>query len=120
MKNNGINDKELTRLFELDADGITPDAAVRDRLEYTFMVKSRTYKTAQNSFAGMFSWLFSWSHIPLKAALVSMIVIFSFMNIQPKSGEFLSPGCDTTLNSIPYDSMGIMPLYADSCFNVKS
>ncbi|MEN8116025.1 MAG: hypothetical protein ABFS16_03555 [Bacteroidota bacterium] len=122
MNNRMITDDELTRLFEKDATGIVPNTSVRERLEYTFMVKSSTYKTAQNSFMGMFSWIFSWSNIPLKAALVSFVLFISIMNFQPRNSQFLTPGCDTTQNNSPIriDSAGMLPFFADTCLNAKS
>ena len=122
MKKNMITDKEITRLFEKDSNGISPDTSVQERLEYTFMVKSSNYKTAQNSFGGVFTWIFSWSDIPLKAALVSFILFLSLMNFQPNQSQHIIPDCDTTLNSIPLkiDSSGMLPFYTDTCFNTKS
>lgn len=122
MKKNRITDQEIAGIFEKDATGIVPDATIQERLEYTFMVKSSGYKTAQNSFFGMLTWLFSWSQIPLKAALVSVVVLLSIINFQPKTSKFILPGCDTTQNQIfqHIDSAGMLPFYADSCLNTKS
>jgi hypothetical protein len=119
MKNNILNEEELSRLFKQDAAGMEPDDAVRKRLEYAFMVKSREYKTTQNSFLSMFSWFFSWSNLPLKAAFVSVILLVSMLNFQPRNSELFSPANDTTLNSTPViiDSAGMLPFFADSCLN---
>ena len=117
-----ISDKEITRLFEIDSNGISPESAVKERLEYTFMVKSSSYKTAQNSFIGLFTWIFSWSNIPVKAALVSFIMLLSLMNFQSNQSHYTAPECDTIFNNIPLiiDSAGMLPFSADTCLNTKS
>ena len=122
MNNNMITDNGIKLLFDKDSNGISPDISVQERLEYTFMVKSSSYKTAQNSFAGLFYWIFSWTHIPLKAALISFILFLSVMNFQSNQSQYVPPGCDTTLNSIPLkiDSAGMLPFYTDTCLNTKS
>ncbi len=122
MNTNNITDKELTRLFNEDAANHLPDEAVRERLEYAFMVKSRSYKTTQNSFVGLFAWIFSWSHLPLKATLVSVVLLFSLFNIQNVEDQMIMQQQDTTLNMMPFhiDSSETSPLFADTCFLSKS
>ncbi len=117
MKNNMISDKELSSIFSQDAANRFPDEAVRDRLEYAFMVKSRGYKTTQNSFLGLFAWLFSWSNLPLKAAMVSVVLLFSLVNIKNVETPILQQMQDTTLNTIPFhiDSSQTSPHFADTC-----
>lgn len=121
MKDNIYNNKELSKLFKKDALGIAPDATVRERLEYTYMLKSSGSTVNQNSFLGMFTWLFSWSHLPFKAALVSVVLLLSLLNIHPTESQFLLPGQDTTLNAIPFqiDSSDTSPFFADTCFQTK-
>lgn len=121
MKNR-LSDNDISRLFEKDAANVLPDSSVRARLEYSYMIKSSQYKTHQNSFSDMFLWVFSWSHIPLKAAFVSLVLFVSVTNFQTKNGEFFTPACDTTLNQLyqGVDSAGMLLFYADSCFNGKS
>lgn len=118
MENKHISEQELTKLFANDAKGIAPESSVQERLEYAYLVKSAAYKTTQNSFLGMFSF-FSWSNLPAKLALASVVIVVSLMNIQPKSGEFLSPGVDTTLNTIPLriDTAGMLPFLGDTCLS---
>ena len=122
MKDKMLTDQELIHFFFFFSKSITPDSSVQERLNYTFMVKSSAYKTAQNSFTGMFSWLFSWSNVPVKAALVSIVLFLSIVNFQSNESQFIAPGCDTTINTIPLkvDSVGMLPFYADSCLNTKS
>ena len=119
MENKHISEQELTKLFANDAKGIAPESSVQERLEYAYLVKSATYKTTQNSFLGMFTSFFSWSHLPAKLALASVVIIVSLMNIQPQSNEFLSPGVDTTLNTIPLriDTAGMLPFFGDTCLS---
>jgi len=122
MNTNNITDKELTRLFNKDAANHHPEEAVRERLEYAFMVKSRNYKTTQNSFVGLFVWIFSWSHLPLKATLVSVVLLLSLFNIQNVEDQMIMQQQDTTLNMMPFhiDSSETSPLFADTCFLSKS
>ncbi|MFV0593903.1 MAG: hypothetical protein ACK5M7_21195 [Draconibacterium sp.] len=122
MNNQIFGEEELKRMFTHDARGLKPDAAVRQRLEYAYLLKSRNYKTSQNSFLGMFAWLFSWSHLPAKVAVASLLLMVSVVNFQPKSGQFMLPGSDTTLNNVPVrvDTSGMLPFFGDTCLNVKS
>ena len=122
MNNQIFGEEELKRMFTHDARGIEPNAAVRERLEYAYLLKSRSYKTTQNSFLGVFTWLFSWSHLPAKVAFVSLFLMISVINFQPKNQQLIMPGSDTTLNNVPLriDTSGMFPLFADSCLNVKS
>ena len=117
MKNDMISDKELSSIFNQDAANHFPDEAVRDRLEYAFMVKSSRYKTTQNSFLGLFTWLFSWSNLPLKAAMVSVVLFFSLVNIKNVETPILQQMQDTTLNTMPFhiDSSQTSPYFADTC-----
>ena len=121
MGNNIYTEKELAQLFAKDASRLTPDHAVRERLEYTFLLKSAAAKVNQNSFLGMFTWLFSWSHLPLKAAMVSLIIVLSFFKIPDVEQQFMNPAQDTTYNTIPLhiDSSGTSPYYADTCLTTK-
>lgn len=117
MKNDMISDKELSSIFNQDAANHFPDEAVRERLEYAFMVKSRGYKTTQNSFLGLFAWLFSWSNLPLKAAMVSVVLLFSLVNIKNVETPILQQMQDTTLKMMPFhiDSSRTSPFFADTC-----
>ncbi len=117
MQNDMISDKELSSTFNQDAANHFPDEAVRERLEYAFMVKSRSYKTTQNSFLGLFAWLFSWSNLPLKAAMVSVVLLFSLVNIKNIETPILQQMQDTTSNTMPLhiDSSQTSPFFADTC-----
>lgn len=121
MKNNRLTEQELTQFFNQDSKNIYPNPNVGERLKYTFMVKSSAYKTSQNSFLGMFHWFFSWSNIPVKAVFISFFAFLSIINFQPTENQFISPGCDTTFNSVPLkvDSAEMLPFYADTCFLSK-
>lgn len=88
-----ISDKELSSIFNQDAANHLPNEAIRERLEYSFMVKSRGYKTTQNSFLGLFAWLFSWSNLPLKAAMVSIVLLFSLVNIKNVESPIFQHPC---------------------------
>ena len=122
MGNNQLSEQELVNLFARDAKGIAPDASVQERLEYSYLVKSTRYKTTQNSFLEMFISLFSWSHLPAKLALASVVIVISIMNFQPKGEELFSPGVDTTLNSAPFriDTAEMLPFFGDTCLSGKS
>lgn len=122
MENKMITDQELTRIFENDSKNLNIDSTIGERLQYTFMLKSSSYKTTQNSFAEMVAWFFSWSHVPVKMAFVSIILFLSLVNFPPTDIQFISPGQDTTLNTIPLkvDSAGMLPFYADTCVLSKS
>lgn len=122
MRNKMLSEQELTTIFENDSKNINPGPMVGKKLKYTFMVKSSSYKIYQNSFLGMFYWFFSWSNIPVKTAFISMLLFLSIANFQPTGSQFISPGCDTTLNSIPLkiDSADMLPFYADTCILSKS
>lgn len=118
MNNNTILNDEIIRIVQNDAEGIAPNDGVRQRLEYAFLLKSSTAEVKQNSFAGMFSWLFSWSHLPLKAGLVSIILLVSLLNMPSIENQFLAPLQDTTMNVLPFqiDSSETSPFFADTCF----
>lgn len=118
MNNNTISNEEIKHLLDKDADEIMPDTAVQQRLEYAFLLKSSKAEVRQNSFAGMFSWLFSWAHLPLKAGIVSLVVLFSLLNIPSVENQFLAPLQDTTMQVLPYqiDSSETSPFFADTCF----
>ena len=122
MKNNTINDKELSSIFQEDAANHFPDEAIRGRLEYAFMVKSRGYKTTQNSFLGLFGWIFSWSNLPLKAAMVSFVLLFSLVNIKNVETPMMQQLQDTTQNMVPFhiDSSQTSPFFVDSCLTSKT
>lgn len=122
MKNNIIHDNELSAAFKQDATGHCPDEAIRDRLEYAFMVKSRSYKTTQNSFLHLFGWIFSWTNLPLKAALVFVVLLFSLVNIQDVETPILQQLQDTTQNRVPFqiDSSQTSPFFADTCLISKT
>ena len=117
-----ISDKELSSIFNQDAANHLPNEAIRERLEYSFMVKSRNYKTTQNSFLGLFAWLFSWSNLPLKAAMVSIVLLFSLVNIKNVESPIFQQLQDTTQNIVPFhiDSSQTSPFFADTCFTSKS
>ena len=122
MKNEMISDKELSSIFNQDAANNLPNEAIRERLEYSFMVKSRSYKTTQNSFLGFFAWLFSWSNLPLKAAMVSVVLLFSLVNIKNVETPIFQQLQDTTQNVVPFhiDSSQTSPFLADTCLTSKS
>ena len=122
MENKQMSEQELISMFANDAKGIAPNTSVQERLEYAYLVKSTGYKTTQNSFLGMFTSLFSWSHLPAKLALASVVIVISIMNFQPKGEELFLPGVDTTLNSTPLriDTAGMLPFFGDTCLSGKS
>ena len=118
MKNE-LTDKYLSELFQNDTLAAKPDAAIKSRLDYTFMLKESQSKIRQNSFAGMFSWLFSLKSIPFKAAMVSIILLFSVFNFPQNSGISNTTTVDSTLiPAIPFniDSVINSPLRGDTCF----
>lgn len=121
MEKEILTEKEIIGFFEKDSENIVPDPMVSKRLTYTFLVKSAQYKTTQNSFAGMFHWFFSWTNMPAKAALVSLVLFLSLINFQPSENQFFGPIQDTTLNTIPLkvDSASMLPYVADTCIFSK-
>jgi len=122
MNKNEFTDDDLTRLFEKDSKNISADSGIGKRLEHLFMIKSASYRTFQNSFAGFFSWIFSWSNVPVKAALVSIVLFISVMNHQTGNHQFVAPGCDTMIKSDPFkiDSANMLPFNADTCLSENS
>jgi hypothetical protein len=117
MNNRILSDQELAKMFEKDVAHLLPDAALRGKLEYAYLVKSRNYKTVQNSFAGVFTWLFSWTSLPAKVALVSIVLLVSIMNFQPRTGSIHATVADSTLTNMTMriDTAGMLPFFADSC-----
>lgn len=117
MENRLLTEQELQHLFENDSKNIQPDSSVEERVKYAFLVQSSKYKVAQNSFSGAFSWFFSFSDLPLKAALVSMLFLVSILNFPPTGNQVLSPVADTTQSTLPLkvDSAGMLPFFADTC-----
>lgn len=120
MQNNSY-DKELKILFEKDGNDLSPDPGIQERLNYAFMLNSSQYKTRQNSFVGFAAWIFSWSNLPLKAAMVAMVLFVSLFNFQNSDNGFLLPLQDTTMNFSPahIDSSEMLPFFADTCFLSK-
>jgi len=110
MKNSLLNEKELSAIFEMDSKEVSPDNSVKPGLLYYFQIKSVSYKIRQNSFAGMFDWLFSFKNLTVKATFASMIVALSLINFQgnsPSSGQCL---IDSTANSIKaYTDTAMLP-----------
>jgi hypothetical protein len=122
MNNNLLSEQELNRMFSADAGHLEPDPAIRERLEYAYLIRNHTYKTAQNSFLSLFSWLFSWSQLPAKVAVVSLLLMISVINFQPKTQQFIMPATDSTLNNMPLriDTSGMLPFLGDTCLNSQS
>lgn len=121
MKNK-LTDKYLSELFDNDELNCKPDPAIKSRLDYTFMLKESQNKIRQNSFAGMFAWIFSVKNIPSKAALISIALLFSLFNFQQKTGNFVSPAVDSTsMITIPFnlDTVFNSPFNSDTCYFPK-
>ena len=118
MKNE-LTDKYLSELFKSDEPVCKPDPSVKRRLDYTFLLKESQSKIRQNSFNGLFTWLFSLKDIPAKAALISVILLFSMFHFPQKSGNFATPAVDSaSMLTIPFklDSVIDRPLSGDTCF----
>lgn len=109
MKNE-LTDNYLSELFRNDELDCKPDASVKNRLDYFFMLKESRSNIRQNSFTGLFGWFFSLKGIPAKAALVSVILFFSVFNFQQKTGNTNIPSADSA-------SILIIPFKTDSVFN---
>lgn len=105
--NNKMNDSQLNNLFKHDTLHCSPDPAVKSRLDYTFMLKESQGKIRQNSFTGLFTWIFSVKNIPVAATLFMAVLLLSVFNSQQKAGNFAIPGTDTA-------SIQMMPLNIDS------
>ncbi len=113
-----MTDKYLSELFRNDETGCKPDPSVKSRLDYTFMLKESQGKIRQNSFLGLFAWIFSLKSLPVKAAFVSLILMFSVFNFQQKSGNFETPTVDSaSIFTIPFklDSVINKPFSSDTC-----
>jgi len=117
MKNE-LTDKELFELFKNDSVDYKPDPSVKSRLDYTLLIKESQRKIHQNSFAGLFAWLVSFKSIPVKAALVSAVLLFSVFNFQQKQGANNTVVIDTASVSVtPFnlDSACNSPFNGDTC-----
>ena len=66
-----------SELFKNDELSTKPDSAIKSRLDYTFLLKESQSKIRQNSFTGLFTWFFSIKNLPVKAALFSVVMLFS-------------------------------------------
>ncbi len=117
MENRLLTEQELKQLFESDSINAHPDPSVGERVKYAFLVQSSKYKVVQNSFSGAFGWFFSLSDLPVKAALVSMVLLLSILNFPPAGNRALAPLADTTQSTLPLnvDSAAILPFFADTC-----
>ena len=117
MKNE-LTEKELFELFENDSVGCSPQSSVKSRLNYTFMLKQSQNQIHQNSFAGLFVWIFSFKNIPVKAAMVSAILFFSVFSYQQKTGNTNGTGIDSaSMSVIPFnlDTLNNHPFRSDTC-----
>ncbi|NQU85615.1 MAG: hypothetical protein HQ541_07630 [Mariniphaga sp.] len=116
MSNNFLNEQELHNLFEQDSKGFEPNQSVKSRLLYYFQVKSSSYKIRQNSFSGMFGWLFSMKNLPVKATMASLIIAFSMINIQENNPITGQSFIDSTAhdNNIYLDSAMLLPFSNDT------
>ena len=118
MKNE-MTDNFLNEIFKDDELNCKPNQEVKSRLDYAFMLKGSQGKIRQNSFLGMFTWIFSLKNIPAAAALVSIVLLFSVLKFQQKSGNFESPTVDTA-SILPFplklDSVVNRPFDSDTCF----
>lgn len=115
---NELTDKYLSEQFKNDELICKPDPAIKSRLDYTFLLKESQSKIRQNSFTGLFSWFFSLKNIPVKAALLSVVLFISVFNFQQKTGNFNTPTIDSTLFlTIPFyaDSVVNKPFRGDTC-----
>lgn len=117
MKNE-LTEKELFEIFEKDNIGCSPQPSVKSRLDYTLMLKQSRNKIHQNSFAGLFTWIFSFKNIPVKAAMVSAILFFSVFNYQQNTGNTNVMGVDSaSMSIIPFnlDTLNNRPFSSDTC-----
>ncbi|MCG6188569.1 hypothetical protein [Maribellus maritimus] len=117
MKNE-LTDNYLSKAFQNDKLDCTPDSSIKSRLDYTFMLKESQNKIRQNSFLGLFTWIFSGKNLPLKAAFISLLVLLSIFNFQQKPGNFESPVVDSaSVLTIPFniDSVTNKPFKSDTC-----
>jgi hypothetical protein len=118
MMKNELTEKELFEIFEKDNINCNPQPSVKSRLDYTFMLKQSQNKIHQNSFAGLFAWIFSFKNIPVKAAMVSAILFFSVFNYQQKTGITNGAGIDSaSMSVIPFnlDTLNNRPFSSDTC-----
>lgn len=118
MKNE-LTDNYLIELFGNDELKCKPNPSVKTRLDYTLMLKESQSKIRQNSFAGLFTWIFSLKSIPAKAAFVSVILLFSLFNFHQETGNFTTPRVDSaSMLTIPFnlDSVINNPFSSDTCF----
>lgn len=90
-----MDDKKLRQLIEQDHTG-EPDPAIELRMQRAFMLRSAGYQTRQNSFGGLFAWLFSPRQALIKAA--GALIVVSFILIRPSlnTAEHLPAVADST------------------------
>ena len=118
MNLNNLNEQDLYRFFEHDSKNAKPDQSIKTRLLYLFQVKSNSYRIRQNSFSGMFTWLFNFNNLTVKAALASLIIVFSVINFRDNSPVAGQSFIDSTAsnNQLYLDSAMLLPFNSDTCF----
>ena len=78
-----MNDQFLKDLISHDEAGV-PDQGIEARLSQAFMLRSASYPTKQNSFAGFFGWIFSIKGMFLKTSLAGILLALFMYNSQFK------------------------------------
>lgn len=110
------NNNDLNELFSNDTLNCKPDPAVKSRLNYHFMLKESRSTVRQNSFLGIFSWLFSVKNIPAKTALVSIVMLISMINFQNGSENSNFPAIDSASILIPFHCDSVLKQQdSDTC-----
>lgn len=75
------SDQLFSDLLQRDQIG-EPDRSLENRLMHSFLLKSGSSKSRQNSLSSFLGWLVSVQSIGLKAGLASVILFLSIMNSQ--------------------------------------
>ena len=93
MKNKFSQNENLLRTALMnDEPGISPDKAIAERLNYTFSLAHPFRKVSMNSFAGMFSWIFSLKNVGVKAGIASAclayMLLFGNIKTNPDDAKF--------------------------------
>ena len=119
MKNKYSHNENLLRNALLsDVPGISPDKAIAERLNYHFLLTHPFRRVYLNSFAGMFSWIFSLKNFGFKASLASALLAYMllFGNIKNNSdGSKFTDGYQ--INTLAVDTNFT---FKDTCWQMNT
>ncbi len=105
-----MKNKRLKQIIQTDQiSGPAPD--VKQRLDHAFMARSASYPVRQNSFSGLFTWLFSLQGLGVKTTIAAFCLGFFLMNnnFDISSGTTFPLDSIHVSQSIEIDSSLIIP-----------